>query len=227
MSKRDTLTHLVGAGIVLLGSAIPALAQKKKPAARKPAAKKPPAKKPAAKAPTVDPNAAVITQIEKLGGRVGQIAQNDDRLEVSLRLAGMQATDAAVAPVKSLKKVIILDLGHTAVTDAALANVAGMTELTKLHLEQTKISDRGLSSLKGLKNLEYLNLYGTGITDAGLDQLTGLSKMKSLYVWQTKVTPAGVEKLKKALPQLEIVTGLGTTPPATATAAPAAAPEKK
>ena len=222
MTKRETLAHLAGAGILLLGSAVPALAQKKKPAARKPAPK--PAAKPAAAPPA--PGAAVIEQIEKLGGRVGQIAQNDDRLEVSLRLAGMQATDAAVVPVKSLKKVIILDLGHTAVTDAALANVAALPDLTKLHLEQTKITDRGLAALKPLKNLEYLNLYGTGITDAGLDHLAGLTKLKSLYVWQTKVTPAGVDKLKKALPSLEIVTGWTTPAPATA-AAPTAAPEKK
>ena len=52
-----------------------------------------------------------------------------------------------------------------------------------------------------------MNLYGTEITDRGLDELAGLSKLKSLYLWQTKVTEAGVSKLKKALPNLEIVTG--------------------
>ena len=47
-----------------------------------------------------------------------------------------------------------------------------------------------------------------GSTDAGLAQLEGLKKLKSLYVWQTKVTDAGVEKLKKALPQLQIIRGI-------------------
>ena len=82
-----------------------------------------------------------------------------------------------------------------------------MTSLTRLHLEQTKITDKGLANLKGLINLEYLNLYGTEITDLGLEELAGLSKLKNLYVWQTKVTEAGVGKLKKAVPNLEIVTG--------------------
>jgi len=31
--------------------------------------------------------------------------------------------------------------------------------------------------------------------------------LKDLYLWQTKVTEGGVGKLKKALPNLEIVTG--------------------
>ena len=90
-------------------------------------------------------------------------------------------------------------------TDAGLAQIKGMTTLTRLHLEQTKVTDKGLANLKGLVNLEYLNLYGTEITDRGLEELAGLSKLKSLYLWQTKATEGGVGKLKKALPNLEIV----------------------
>jgi hypothetical protein len=77
-----------------------------------------------------------------------------------------------------------------------------------LHLEKTKITDKGLVHIKGLVNLEYLNLYGTEITDAGLANLEGLKKLKSLYLWQTKVTDAGIEKLKKALPQTQIIRGI-------------------
>ena len=35
-----------------------------------------------------------------------------------------------------------------------------------------------------------------------------MKKLKNLYLWQTKVTDAGVARLKKALPQVEIVRGL-------------------
>jgi Leucine rich repeat len=145
--------------------------------------------------------------IEKAGGRVAAIAQNDSRLEVNYHLQGGSVNDAALAGLAGLKDVVHLNLGKTGITDAGLAQLKGMTTLTRLHLEQTKVTDKGLANLKGLTNLEYLNLYGTEITDRGLEELAGLSKLKSLYLWQTKVTEEGVSKLKKAVPSLEIVTG--------------------
>ena len=160
-----------------------------------------------AKAQPANPDQQKTALIEKAGGRVAPIAQNDSRLEVDFHLQGASVTDAALAPVAGLKDVVALNLGKTGVTDAGLAQIKGMTTLRQLHLEQTKVTDKGLANLKGLTNLEYLNLYGTEITDRGLEDLAGLSKLKSLYLWQTKVTEAGVSKLKKALPNLEIVTG--------------------
>lgn len=145
--------------------------------------------------------------IEKAGGRVATIAQNDNHLEVDFHLQGASVGDATMSAVAGLKDVVHLNLGKTGITDAGLAQIKGMTTLTRLHLEQTKITDKGLANLKGLVNLEYLNLYGTDITDRGLEELYGLAKLKSLYVWQTKVTEDGVGKLKKTLPNLEIVTG--------------------
>jgi Leucine Rich Repeat (LRR) protein len=160
-----------------------------------------------AKGQPAGPDQQKTALIEKAGGRVATIAQNDNHLEVDFHLQGGSVSDAALAAVAGLKDVVQLNLGKTSITDAGLAQIKGMTTLTRLHLEQTKVTDKGLASLKGLTSLEYLNLYGTEITDRGLEELAGLSKLKSLYVWQTKVTEAGVGKLKKALPKLEIVTG--------------------
>ena len=160
-----------------------------------------------AKGQPASPEQQKTAMIEKAGGRVAAIAQNDSRLEVDFNLQGASVGDAALAAVAGLKDVVHLNLGKTSVTDAGLAHIKGMTTLTRLHLEQTKVTDKGLANLKGLTNLEYLNLYGTEITDRGLEELAGLSKLKSLYLWQTKVTEEGVGKLKKALPNLEIVTG--------------------
>ena len=160
-----------------------------------------------AKGQPASPDQQKTAVIEKAGGRVATIAQNDNHLEVDFHLQGGSVSDATLAAVAGLKDVVQLNLGKTSITDAGLAQIKGMTTLTRLHLEQTKVTDKGLAHLKGLTNLEYLNLYGTEITDRGLDELAGLSKLKSLYLWQTKVTEAGVGKLKKALPNLEIVTG--------------------
>jgi len=157
-----------------------------------------------------------IQAIEKLGGSVRQIAQNDDRLEVDFHLQPGSLTDDQLATLKDLKKVIHLHLGNTNITDRGLTQLAGLTTLTELHLEKTKITDAGLKSLANLSELSYLNLYGTGVTDAGLVHLKGLSKLKHLYLWQTKVTPAGVNDLRKALPGLDANTGPDLEVPKTA-----------
>ena len=153
------------------------------------------------------PNPALVAKIEKAGGSVRMIAQNDDHLEVDFHMAGPTVTDALIAPLATLKNVVELNIGKTSVTDAGLVHIKGLTGLTMLHLEGSKITDKGLPMLKGMTNLTYLNLYGTAVTDDGIQQLSGLTKLSKLYVWQTKVTKAGADKLKAALPKLEIVLG--------------------
>jgi len=153
-----------------------------------------------------------IAQVEKAGGRVLKIAQNDEHLEVNYKLEGASVTDASLAPLRDVPNIVHLNLGKTSVTDAGLASIKGLTQLTELHLEETKITDKGLASLKDLKNLAYLNLYGTAVTDAGLDSLKALTNLRHLYLWQTKVTEAGAKKLKAALPNLEIVAGWEPVP---------------
>lgn len=160
----------------------------------------------------IAPDATAMGQIQKMGGLVSPVAENDDHLDVNLRMAGTAANDAALTSVSKLVGTSRLDLGQTAITDAGLARLKGLKNLTALHLEGTRITDAGLVAIQDMRSLEYLNLYNTGITDAGLDHLTRLTNLRHLYVWQTKVTDAGVAKLKKALPQVEIVQGIAATP---------------
>ena len=166
------------------------------------------------------PDPAIVAKIEKLGGMIGPVAQNDDHLDINLHLAGAAVSDASLASLTGLKGVVRLDLGTTPITDAGLQRIKGYKELAELHLENTKITDAGMPLIAGLKTLTYLNLYGTAITDAGLMQLTTLTNLKHLYLWQTKVTPEGVAKLKAALPQVDIVMGWDQTPPVKKDAVP-------
>lgn len=163
---------------------------------------------PASESTTASPEVeAAIAEIEKAGGTVMQLAQNDDSLVVDFHLGGTALSDDGLAQVKVLPKVVQLDLKDTQVTDAGLAQLAGIATLVKLHLEKTKVTDAGLAHLKDLGNLEYLNLYGTAVTDAGLEHLKGLAHLKKLYVWQTQVTDEGIAKLKEALPEVTVVKG--------------------
>lgn len=148
-----------------------------------------------------------ISKIRELGGLVLEIAQNDKRLDVTYQSGLDKVTDDDIKPLHDLTRLAHLNLRATDITDAGLAAIANQATLVRLHLEKTKITDSGLAHLKGLVNLEYLNLYGTQVSDAGLVNLAGMKKLKSLYLWQTKVTDAGVAKLKKELPQVQVVLG--------------------
>jgi len=148
---------------------------------------------------------AAIAEIEKLGGTVRTIAANDDSKDVDFHLSGTELTDAGMANVAQVQKLVWLNLKDTKITDAGLQQLAGLTGLTRLHLERTAVSDAGLAHLKGLANLQYLNLYGTKVTDAGLDHLAGLKSLKRLYLWQTEVTAPGADKLAKALPDEDAI----------------------
>ena len=154
-----------------------------------------------------DSEAAAIAQIEKAGGSVHQLAQNDTHREIDFHLQGASFKEDQLAALAKIKDIVALNLAMTGVTDAGLVYVKPLTSLLRLHLEQTKITDKGLEQLKDLQNLTYLNLYGDAITDAGLQQLAGLKNLKNLYVWQTKVTDEGIKKLKAALPGVEIEKG--------------------
>lgn len=150
---------------------------------------------------------AAIAKIKESGALVQEIAQNDNRLDVSYITAQGKVTNELLAPLKALTRLANLNLRGAEINEEGLVAIAEQKTLVRLHLEKTKITDKALEVIKGLENLEYLNLYGTEITDAGLVHLEGLKKLKSLYLWQTKVTDAGVAKLQQVLPELKIVRG--------------------
>lgn len=156
-----------------------------------------------------------IAKIRESGALVLEIAQNDNRLDVSYITAQGKVTNEQLAPLKDLTRLANLNLRGLEIGDDGVAHIANQKTLVRLHLEKTKITDKALEHLKGLENLEYLNLYGTEIGDPGLAHLEGLKKLKKLFLWQTKVTDDGVKKLQAALPDLKIDRGTpAPTPPA-------------
>lgn len=125
---------------------------------------------------------------------------------VSLR---KNLTDELFAKLGSvIPKMVTVDLAASSVTDKSVAMLAAATELKMIRLAETGITDASIDTLVKLKKLESINLYGTKVTDAGVKKLTVLTNLKRLYLWQTAVTPAAIAELQKALPGLEIVTGI-------------------
>lgn len=148
-----------------------------------------------------------IAQLKEWGVLVLEIAQNDNRLDVSYITAQVKIGNEHLVPLKDLTRLAQLNLRGVEITDDGVVNIANQKTLVKLHLEKTKITDKALEIIKGLENLEYLNLYGTEIGDAGLAQVENLKKLKALYLWQTKVTDEGVKKLQAALPMCKVNRG--------------------
>ena len=158
-------------------------------------------------APTAAETAAVAA-LAKLGIDARPIAAGLNWRTVLVRLGKEKPDPKIFAALKDVANLQELDLAGVQLTDADLAPLAGLKNLRVLHLEKTPLTDAGLAHLTGLTSLTYLNVYATAVTDAGLPQLKSLTNLKSLYVFETKVTDAGITALKGALPKLNIVRGL-------------------
>ncbi len=155
---------------------------------------------------TTDAGMKAIEKLREWGVLVLEVAQNDNRLDVSYHLVSdTKIADEHLAPMKDLQRAYSVNLRGCEITGEGLSNLSKLPHLERLHLEKTKVTDDSLKQLTGLPKLTYLNLYGTGITDAGLKHLEGVKTLKSLYLFESKVTDAGVEQLKKALPELTVV----------------------
>jgi len=166
-----------------------------------------------ADAPSDQPSDDLRTTVAKLsadfpGGLTfeSQSSANLTFTSVSLRKNLTDELFVKLDPV--LSKMVAVDLSATSVTDASIAKLAAAKDLRMVRLSETTITDASMDTIAKLTKLESVNLYGTKVTDAGVKKLIALPNLKSLYLWQTAVTPAAIEEIKKALPAVEIVTGV-------------------
>lgn len=164
-------------------------------------------------APSDQPSDDLRATVAKLGedfpGGLTFESQSSSNLTftgVSLRKNLTDELFAKLAPV--LPKMVAVDLSASSVTNASVALLVSSPDLRMVRLSETEITDASMDTLAKLTKLESVNLYGTKVTDEGVKKLTALPNLKRLYLWQTAVTPEGIGELKKALPELEIVTGV-------------------
>ena len=67
------------------------------------------------------------------------------------------------------------------------------------------VNDGDLVGVAEHAQLKWLILDNTDVSDAGLVFLYRLRKLRRLYVRGSRVTSAGIEKLKRALPDVEVL----------------------
>lgn len=114
--------------------------------------------------------------------------------------------DAAVAALASAKDhVAELVLARTHVTDACMAQVAAMPRLVHLDLRATKVGDAGAAKLAAARELRSVNLVGSEVGDHGIASLSACAKLQDVYVWQTKATATAVVALQQSLPSARVV----------------------
>jgi Leucine-rich repeat (LRR) protein len=125
----------------------------------------------------------------------------------TLFLFGDKVTDATVARIVGLTRLINLELDGASITDTGLTDVAQLPCLRSLCLDRcVRITDAGLEQIGKIRGLEFLNISDCrNVTDSGLRDLGGLTSLQLLNVEGTSVTSGGVEKLKRTLPHLQVV----------------------
>ena len=139
------------------------------------------------------------------GGRVQTLSDTSPLLSVDFRLVGKDADDADLATIAPIgANIADLNVSDTAVTDASMAVISKLERLVRLDLHGTQIGDAQLGALSGLKNLRYLNLYGTQVSDASLEKLKAMKSLTNVFLWESKVTEAGAKSLEKALPKARV-----------------------
>jgi hypothetical protein len=155
-------------------------------------------------------------------------------------LSYCRVTDTGLASLRGLMQLEALMLDNTSIGDVGLAHVCGLPRLSVLRIDETNVTDAGLAHLTRLKNLRSLCLGSPGITDAGLKHIAAIPTLERLEfnstarmsitdaglehfsgmrnlrkldvsgVWA--ITDAGIERLRKALPDVKVVT-LGDNEP--------------
>lgn len=113
--------------------------------------------------------------------------------------------DDDMAHVKIFTELVLLAVSEAPISDSGLANVARLTAIEYLGLNRTRVTDAGLIHLRRLANLKNLRLAHTRITDAGLNHLMGLSNLQILALTGTQVSDEGLNRIRKSLPNCEIL----------------------
>lgn len=131
--------------------------------------------------PEADPVCALLPQLP--------------RLEL-LEIAKTKLTQAGLGHVAQCRHLRWLYLHHVALGSDALASMKGLSDLEVLNLTATGVGDGQLASLTGLPSLRVINLSQNAITDEGLKTLGRIGSLEVLALQKTKVTGDGLKYLK-------------------------------
>jgi hypothetical protein len=133
--------------------------------------------------------APFLALVAEVGGRITLGWDADDRVTVSVDLAGTPATDVDVK------------------------RLAEWGEMRELDLSGTKTTEDSLAFLRSAAGLRRLKLDDVQVTDCASRHLQGVTKPDGPVVGQQKqITDKAVAELRKSLPNLEVTRPGGFSP---------------
>ncbi|HVX14197.1 MAG TPA: hypothetical protein VHC22_23625 [Pirellulales bacterium] len=145
--------------------------------------------------------AALIAEIERLGGRV----KFDERQAIGeVALGGTQVSGELLARLSLFPDLKTLSLFDSPIGDDDLAQIAALPQLETLYLGRTHVTDAGLARVAGFAGLKTVGLSDTQVSDQGVELLAALGRLRSINLRHTRVSRAGADALKAALPDIVI-----------------------
>lgn len=145
------------------------------------------------------------TAIDDAG--VARLAGLKNLRSLSLHQTGV--TDEALRTIGQLGELTELNLGNCPrVSDAGIAHLRKLTRLVELNLVHTRLSDAGLKQLTALRHLRGLVIGGPQVTDSCMDHLAKLPQLRGLVVTDAAVTDTGLQRLDD-LPDLAFLSLYG------------------
>ena len=146
----------------------------------------------------------------------------------TLNFARTSVTDKGFRAIANMKELRVISISRASITDEGMVyvselehqnhiNVAGLSigdrtfeaasklkSLEFLNMGSTKLTNDGLRHAGKMKNLRTLGIPYTGVTDEGLGHLVTLQNLDGIRL-SSPVTQDGAKKLKRALPECEVV----------------------
>lgn len=114
-------------------------------------------------------------------------------------------SDVSMQAIAELDELRSLNINNTRVTD--ISDLASLQNLQSLYIAFLRLDDADLEVLTQLPKLELLHLHATPITDASISSLEQLHGLRELGIPGTHISQQGFERLKRALPDCQILRG--------------------
>ncbi|MFN7996576.1 MAG: hypothetical protein U0Q18_23395 [Bryobacteraceae bacterium] len=151
-------------------------------------------------------NLITLVNLKELS--LGRRRESDNEVELLRLLPTLTYLDLSGPPNAERPDTIDVSSHQSGSMRADLVRaIAELKELRVLRLGHSNIDTDGLRTLRGLPNVTRLGLEGCHkVDDEGAGELAKWTRLKQLDLQDTKITAAGLATLRKARPEVAILT---------------------